>query len=50
MHDGPLEPPPHVPGLIGCVVVVYQYSISNVKVTGEIEALLYSKVHAVLEC
>ena len=28
-----------------CVVVVCQYSISNVK-----EAILHSKVHAVLEC
>ena len=28
----------------------YKCSISNVMVTGDIEALLYSKVHAVLEC
>ena len=32
------------------VVVVYQCSISNVMVTWDIEALLYSKVHAVLDC
>ena len=32
------------------VVVVYECSISNVMVTGGIEALLYSKVHAVLDC
>ena len=32
------------------VVVVYQFSISNVMVIGDIKALLYSKVHAVLEC
>ena len=32
------------------VVVVYQCSISNVIYTGNIEALSYSKVHAVLEC
>ena len=31
-------------------VVVYQCSISNVMVNGEIKALSYSKVHAVLEC
>ena len=31
-------------------VVVYQCCISNVMVTGDIEALLDSKVHAVLEC
>ena len=31
-------------------VVVYQCFISNVTVTGDIEALLDSKVHAVLEC
>ena len=29
------------------VVVVYQCSISNVMIAGDIEALLYSKVHAV---
>ena len=33
----------------GVVVVVYQCSVSNVMVTGDIEALLYSTVHAVLE-
>ena len=33
-----------------CVVVVYQCFISNVMVTGDLEALLYSKVHALLEC
>ena len=32
------------------VVVVYQCSIRNVMVTGDIEAVLYSKVHAVFEC
>ena len=32
------------------VVVVNECSISNVIVTGDIEALLYSKIHAVLEC
>ena len=33
-----------------CVVAVYQCSISNEMVIVDIEALLYSKVHAVLEC
>ena len=32
------------------VVVVYQCSIGNVMVTGDIEALLYRKVNVVLEC
>ena len=32
------------------VVVVYQCSISNIMVTGDIEAVLYSKVNAVFEC
>ena len=31
------------------VVVVYQCFISNVMITGDIEAFLYSKFHAVLE-
>ena len=32
------------------VVVVYQCFISNVMVTGDIDALLYTTVHAVLDC
>ena len=32
------------------VIVVSQCSISKVMVTDDIEELLYSKVHAVLDC
>ena len=38
-----------IPSYLIVVVVVYLWSISNVMVTRDIEALLYSKVHAVLE-
>ena len=36
--------------LLNSAVVVYQCSSSNVIVTWDTEALLYSKVHSVLEC